>query len=117
MQRTMTETVPAQVHPAYSHPISVSAELPEMDIPTMNEYPSKSIKAVEDMRPSFIATLPVKETSAEPMKNINEEDKDMINDRKISYHEKARNNENNANYIVTTDNSKGQKNCVSCICC
>merc|ERR1712228_244290 len=114
MHRNVTDTMPAQTQQMYSHPISVSAELPRMGSITMNEYPSKEITALEDMRPSFIVTLPNKDIENE----MEEAAGDPINTR-VNYHEQAKNNQNNnENYIVTTNKTDNDQSgcCVACVC-
>merc|ERR1712130_88808 len=116
MQRNVTDTMPAQIHQMYSHPISVSAELPDLGSMTMNDYPSKEIQALQDLRPSFIVTLPNKEkmeeTAEDPITPIN-------TNTNVNYHQQAIDKQNdNENYIVTTknsDNNNQRSCCASCI--
>ena len=106
MQRSITDTIPAQQLQIYNHPISASADAPEVDTPTMNEYPAKDITAMEDLRPSFIATLPNKDVVND---SKNEDDDHPINEQAMS-------NENNETHIVTTGKSENKPKNVCCIC-
>merc|ERR1719410_3326871 len=94
MTRNQTDTMPGQIGAMYSHPISISAEIPDVDNPTMEKYPSGSIKPMEDRGPSLIVV---------PKKSMDkaEDDTEPINKPKIvNYHQQAMDKSSNENYIV-----------------